>query len=436
MTGSSFRVLVELGINQPFDPARVAQEARTLHTAGFVIDAEFAPLAVGSNPTQGAPHGRALVRGWVGADHLSVLQEQASIVWRDDPLVQLPLGRPRVAGPCPIPPCDCTAGSCAEGNFAEVATYLGVDRLWAAGYRGAGIVVGIVDCGLCAHGRPVHRGETAVVPNVGAGFPTADWGTTSRVARRWRDHGNMTATDVLAMAPEAKLYDIRIADRFAGDEAILLSNACAAIDWAIKRHRLDGTPHVLCNCWGLHKPLDQPAYANDPTHPLTRKIVEAMDEGMLVLFSAGNCGLACPARYCQDTGNGFRIWAANGHPRVMTVGAITLREQLAGYSSPGPASLDPGKPDFCSITQFAGYYPDIDPFRDPPLKCDPGTSAATAIAAGVVALLKQGHPSLTQDQAKAVLKSTAKPIGPGPFNRFAGAGVIQAGAAWDALAKS
>jgi subtilisin family serine protease len=246
----------------------------------------------------------------------------------------------------------------------------------------------------------------------------------------------MTATDVLAMAPEAALYDIRIADSFAGDEAILLSNACAAIDWAIVRHRLDGTPHVLSNSWGLHKPLDQPVYAGDPGHPLTRKIVEAIDEGILVLFSSGNCGPACPASYCQDTGNGFRIWGVNGHARVMTVGAVTLRERLAGYSSPGPASLHPDKPDFCSITQFAGYYPDIDPFGSPSLRCDPGTSAATAIAAGVVALLKQGHPSLTQDQAKAALKNTARRIGPGPFNRFAGSGVIQAGAAWDMLSTS
>ena len=61
----------------------------------------------------------------------------------------------------------------------------------------------------------------------------------------------MTASDVLAMAPEARLYDIRIADRFVGDEAILLSNACAAIDWAIIRHRTDGTPHILSNSWGL-----------------------------------------------------------------------------------------------------------------------------------------------------------------------------------------
>ena len=338
--------------------------------------------------------------------------------------------------PCPIPPCNCDGSSMSEGTFAEVAAFLGVDRVWSAGYRGAGIVVGIVDCGLCALGRPVQLGETPLIPNVIDGYPANDWGTTSRVASGWKDHGNMTASDVLAMAPEARLYDIRIADRFVGDEAILLSNACAAIDWAIIRHRTDGTPHILSNSWGLHKPLDQPSYADDPGHPLTRKVVEAIDEGILVLFSAGNCGPACPAQYCQDTGNGFRIWGANGHPRVMTVGAATVRGQLTGYSSAGPASLDPDKPDFCSITQFAGYYPNINPFHDHRVKCDAGTSSATAIAAGVVALLKQGHPSLTQDQAKAVLKSSARPLGPAPFNRFAGSGIIQAGAAWDVLSDS
>ena len=35
-------------------------------------------------------------------------------------------------------------------------------------------------------------------------------------------------------------------------------------------------------------------YARDPQHPFTRKVVEAIDEGILVLFAAGNCGDAAP----------------------------------------------------------------------------------------------------------------------------------------------
>lgn len=74
----------------------------------------------------------------------------------------------------------------------------------------------------------------------------------------------------------------------------------------------------------------------------------------------------------------------------MTVGATSMNEQSVGYSSQGPAALDPdNKPDFCSITNFTGFS-----------TSDDGTSAATPIAAGVVALMKKAKPSLTQDEAK------------------------------------
>ena len=60
---------------------------------------------------------------------------------------------------------------------------------------------------------------------------------------------------------------------------------------------------------------------------------------------------------------------------------------------------------------------------------DSGTSAATPIAAGVCALLKDARASLTHDQIKRCLMDTSKDIGPSGFDRHSGAGIIQA---WDA----
>lgn len=110
-----------------------------------------------------------------------------------------------------------------------------------------------------------------------------------------------------------------------------------------------------------------------------------MDEGMIVLFAAGNGGQSSPSTWCGgETGPGKSIWGVNGHPRVIAVGAVNKDEQLVGYSSQGPVALDEHRPDFCGISHFAGYF------------CsDSGTSAACAVAAGVVALLKQARPTLT-----------------------------------------
>jgi hypothetical protein len=40
--------------------------------------------------------------------------------------------------------------------------------------------------------------------------------------------------------------------------------------------------------------LEDPIYAIDAKHPLTRKIFEAIEEGILVLFAAANGGQTCP----------------------------------------------------------------------------------------------------------------------------------------------
>jgi serine protease AprX len=317
---------------------------------------------------------------------------------------------------CPIPPCDCCPAE-PRGSLSDVATYLGVNRIWMDGIDGRGVVVGIVDGGLLAANR-IHAEVPRLVPQVVDGWPCENWGTIAG----WSGHGNMLANAVLGIAPGASLHDIRIASY--SSQGGLISDAIAGIHWAIEKYRATATPQILCCGWGIYQKAHDPNYATDRDHPLTRKIVEAMDEGILVLFAAGNGGQSCPARCCgTDTGPGKSIWGANGHPRVMTMGAVNIDEELIGYSSQGPAALDKYKPDFCGISHFKGYFP-----------IDSGTSVACATAAGVVALLKQARPTLTQEAAKQILKTTAKDIGPPGWDRHSGAGIIQAKAAYEKVA--
>ncbi|WP_219722163.1 S8 family serine peptidase [Deinococcus planocerae] len=426
------RVLVEMVVPQTLQGVGAAQLVSGFALPGFQVDTDFPPIpstppAADAARLAAAGEQTVIVRGHVQRGRRAELERQPGVVmvFTDGPiapfsglLVDLaPQGLVQpLAGtaPCPIGTCDCAPGT-AKGTMADVARYLGVDQLWAKGVRGEGIVIGIVDGGITALGRPTRPGETARIGRVIGGFP-ADWGTT---AAAWGDHGNMTSTDALGMAPQAQIYDIRISDSNA------ISAALAGFQWAIERHRADGTPQILSNSWGIFQETWDRVYARDPNHPFTRKVVEALDEGILVLFAAGNCGGTCPDGRCgPDTGPGRSIWGANGHPRVMTVGAVNRDEQFVGYSSQGPAALDPGKPDFCSVTHFRGYF-----------ASDSGTSAATPIAAGVVALLKQAQPALTQEEVKRALRDTAKDIGAPGFDQHSGAGIIRAKAAYDAVVR-
>lgn len=428
--GQMQKVLVELRVPQNLGAMSTSQMVSE-NVASFQLDTSYEPIPVSTSGELSpslVPNNEqtVIVRGVVEESQISELEAQPNVVkvYKDTPIAPfntallekadkdlvMPMAE---AGSCPIGTCDCSPTT-PKGAIADVAKYLGVDQIWAAGYKGEGIVVGVVDGGITAEGRYVVAFETIRrIPNV-IGGPASDWGTT---ARAWGEHGNMCATDILGMAPAAKLYDCRISN---GDS---ISNALVVFEWAIKQHRTDGTPHILSNSWGIYQKSWDEFYATSPDHPFTRKVVEAINEGILVLFAAGNCGGTCPADRCgTDVGPGKSIWGANGHPLVMTVGAVNKDEQFVGYSSQGPATLDPNKPDFCSITHFRGYF-----------GSDNGTSAATPIAAGVVALLKQAKPSLTQEEVKNALKSTAKNIGTPGFDQHSGAGIIQPKAALDVL---
>ena len=432
-------ILVEVSSPPGTSAVMASSDLRAISTGGFALDEEFVPVPLGGNPGALAAgvSETYIVRATVD-DEAGIEQVRNSPgvvnVWRDTPIHPFPVETTSVwsppiqalvepeghgaMAPCPIPPCDCGPGT-PTGTIADVANYLGVSQVWAQGFRGAGMVVGVVDGGITAQGRPVKPGETARrIPRVIGGWPAADWGTE---AAKWSEHGNMTSTDVLGMAPEAHIYDLRISGT--GGSPGTISRALQSFQWAINQHRVDGTPQVLSNSWGIFQETWDPSYARDPNHPFTRKVVEAINEGILVLFAAGNCGGSCPDGRCgPDNGPGRSIWGANGHPLVMTVGAVNKNEEFVGYSSQGPAALDPDKPDFCSITHFTGYF-----------TSDSGTSAATPILAGAVALLKQAVPSATQASIKGALRSTAKDIGPAGTDQHSGTGIVRIKAAYDRL---
>ncbi len=361
----------------------------------FQVDTEYEPItmtqaksteeALSEEPNEEV----VIIRGKIKTSEIEKLKSQPDVinVWSDPEITPFKN--------CAITPCDCDWGT-AKGDIQDVAKYLGVDKIWASGYEGNGIVIGIVDSGV----------QKSKIPGVVGGWPS-NWGTISSEG----EHGNMTATDALGMAPKSKIYDIRI---FGNGNAT--SNALQGFQWAINQYKANGTPQILSNSWGFTGGGHDAA--ENPNHPFTRKVVEAINTGILVLFSAGNCGEACPSSSCQSTGPGKSIWGASGHEKVMTVGAANIKEEWIGYSSQGPAALSADKPDFCSISHFKGYH-DV----------DTGTSAACPIAAGVVALLKQAKSSLTQDEAKKALRSTAKDIGPTGFDHHSGAGIINAKAA-------
>jgi subtilisin family serine protease len=311
-------------------------------------------------------------------------------------------------------------GDSAIGATADVARGLGVPALRRAGLTGGGVHVAVVDTGI----------DGSRIPVAGGWAPTPGYVPGSSAP----NHGTMVAYDVRIAAPDAQILDYALLKSQAGTWAAFLSDAIAAFADLVERVNAAPGRWVVNNSWGLFDrasdaPLGSPEnYSANPDHPFNQLTSALVAAGADVFFAAGNCGADCPDGRCGagDTGPGASIHGANSHPDVVTVAAVTVTDRRLGYSSQGPGALHSRKPDLAGFSQFkgSGVY-----------AADSGTSAASPVAAGVAAALRQRFATdrLAPAQLKGLLQRTARDLRGDGWDYDHGYGVIDAAAALKAV---
>ncbi len=267
------RVIIEIKVPAAGFAAAAKEITTKLDIPGFKLDKDFKPVPASSLDPFAASFEASnetvmLVRGEIDAGKEKELESKPNVikVWTDAKIV---------------PTYDCDTDT-SKGDLESVAKYLGVDKIWAKRIRGKGVVIGICDDG-------VNAISSEIVIDGWSPENCTRWGAEG-------GHGNMTATDALGMCPEAKIYDIGVLKN--PPETLpnvggAISDAIAGFQWAIEHHQKDGTPQILSNSWNCYQESWAPDYARDPNHPFTRKAVEAIREGIIVCFSAGNGGGFC-----------------------------------------------------------------------------------------------------------------------------------------------
>lgn len=286
---------------------------------------------------------------------------------------------------------------------------LGVRPVWAAGARGSGVVVGILDAGVDRSTYPVVGGYA----RSGGQEP----GTASVSS-----HGNMAAAGVVLAAPDATLYDYPFLVPTSGGAVVMLN---AVLD----QRRRDGTPHVVSNSWAFASvpPRNQvPGHEVwDQQHPLHRKIREVVASGATVVFAAGNCGSPCPSAKCHPTSvaPSPSIHGPNSLPEVITVAAVNTQDERIGYSAQGPGVFEPGKPDVAAFSHYFGNFGPGRPGGELDRPYDDGTSASAPLVAGVAALLLSARPDLPPADVRSAIVRGARGSG---WNVDVGYGVVDA----------
>jgi serine protease AprX len=227
------------------------------------------------------------------------------------------------------------------------------------------------------------------------------------------------------VAPGARLISVKVAG-FDGSTDV--SVVIAGMQWVLT-HEIPLNIKVLNLSFGTDGV--QP-YSVDPLDFAVEQLWRA---GITVVVSAGNRGP-----------NAGTIDKPADDPYVVTVGAVDNKgtttpydDVVAPFSGVGPTHDGLAKPDIVapgiSIVSLRDPNSTIDQLH-PKARVGTsyfkgtGTSQATAIVSGIVALMDQVDPLLTPDEVKGVLMRTATRLATQPGS---GAGEVNAGAAVNAV---
>jgi serine protease AprX len=311
------------------------------------------------------------------------------------------------------------------------------------GVDGEGIGIAVLDSGLSPHGKDLNgsRGAGARIlaqwSTVGsdgdaltnAGSEDDNFGHGTHVAGIIAGNGAESEGMLMGIAPMANLINVKV---LGDDGSGYVSDVIEGIQWVIQnRHKY--------NIQVINLSLGHPVVESYKTDPLAQACEAAVRGGIVVVVAAGNYGR-------DELGNIVYggITSPGNDPMVITVGAsksqgtpIRSDDAIADYSSRGPTAIDLlSKPDLIATGNRVKSIADPSPSRTdlfdlyPKNRVDPsyysqsgwdgtrrvhyftlsGTSMATGVVSGTVALMLQANPGLTPNLIKAILMLTAQDL--------------------------
>jgi subtilisin family serine protease len=246
--------------------------------------------------------------------------------------------------------------------------------------KGDNVLIAVIDSGIDAN-HPELAGSIA------------DSFDTLEAAKAPHQHGTAVAGLIAAhgklmgAAPEARILAVRTFDPAGAAAEGTTFNILKGLDWAVA----NGARIINMSFAG-------------PSDPAIHRALEsAHKKGIVLVAAAGNAGATSPPLYPAADPNVIAVTATNADDKLFEQ---SNRGRHIAISAPG-AQIMVAVPD-------SGY------------EVSSGTSYSAAEVSGIVALMLQRKADLTPDHVRAILRATAKDLGPkGPDIMF-GAGLADA----------
>lgn len=324
-------------------------------------------------------------------------RDDVAAVWLDD-TVQLNPMRPNRVG-----------RDATDGPTWSI-TRIQADSCWAAGFTGTGIVAGSIDTGVEVS-HPAFGGRWRETDGWfdavnGQSAPYDD----SDVSHGTVTMGLLTGGD----GPGPYNYDIGVAPgaTFIAAKAFDShgNSTWSQIEESLNWMADPGRPDVLSNSWR----------ASGQDTLWWASIRRLRDLGIFVVFAAGNDG---PQPGTVGTPGGF--------PTVISVGATDYEDDIAAFSSRGPAPdrwpwnepVNWSRPDWDLVCPSVSAPGDsvMSAVRGGGFAWSSGTSVACPQVAGCCVLIRQKYPGLGHDDAMQLLTNSADHVPQGgnyPNNNY------------------
>jgi serine protease AprX len=322
-------------------------------------------------------------------------------------------------------------------SMAALARNIGATAWWNAGFTGRGVDVAVIDTGVSpvdglASGNVLDGPDLSVEsqdPNL-THLDTNGHGTFMAGLIAGHD-GTLTApystapaTAYRGIAPDARIINVKVGD---ADGGVDVTQVIAAIDWVVQHAHDPGLNiRVISLSYGTNSnqtaTLDPLAYAAE----------QAWKHGIVVIAAAGNTGYqrGNSAPGLADPAYDGYVIAAGGYDNRGT--AVFNDDMVGNYSASSAGCGSCKNPDLVAIgshlqgLRVPNSFIDInhpEGFVSDRYFRGSGTSQATAITAGAVALILQKYPNLTPDQVKRYLTVNAQKV-PAYDSQAQGAGEL------------
>jgi hypothetical protein len=298
---------------------------------------------------------------------------------------------------------------------------LGVTSVWPAS-QGAGVTIAVLSDGVVAS-QPDLSGAVTTAPAI-TGAPVAvgqffgEQGTPIASLIAGRGHGTGGPSGILGVAPEAQILSVPVTVP-ADDWQLGQPAVAAAIPAAIAA----GIKYAVNNGASV---IDLPT---DPGQPNSTGVGgapaavggSAAEQAAVTYAVAHNVILVAPAGDDGLTTNATNYPAA--YPGVIAVGAFDSAFDKAPWTSHRSyVTLTAAGAGVMAATNFGGYQPMN------------STAAASAVVAGVVALIRSRYPGLSAADIRKALITTTLFGRPSGLSDGSGYGALNAAKAFSAAA--